>query len=170
MKQIMNNKYIKCTKFQSENELYSFLGKYKEKQQLFINNINENKYYFSLTCYHSLLDEIQYILSFNSDSESFQFLLWETTSQIVLYTGTDLYLIDENFKSRKIIEYMSPLIGLLITPINNLIVLEEISLKIINKTGEIILKEQFDLIEDYKIIDDKLHLQTEEGKKIIRIF
>lgn len=170
MKLIMNNKYIKCTNYQNENELYSFLEKYKEKQQLFINYVNENKYYFSLTCYHSLLDEIQYILSFSSDNKNFELLLWDTTSQIVLYTGTDLYLIDENFKSRKIIEYMSPLIGLLISPIDNLIVLEEISLKIIDRTGKIILKEQFDLIEDYNIIDDKLHLQTEEGIKIIRIF
>lgn len=170
MKLIKNNQYIKCTKFQDESELYSFLEKYKNKKQLFINNTNENKYYFSLASYHSLLDEIEYIISFSSDTEQFEFLLWDTTFQIVLYTGNDLYLINENFKIRKVIEYMSPLIGLLITPINNLIVLEEISLKIINKEGEIILKEQFDLIEDYKIIDDKLHLQTEEGIKIIRMF
>lgn len=61
MKQIINNQYIKCTEFQVINKLHSFLQTYKGKKQLFINNINENKYYFSLICYHSLLDEIEYI-------------------------------------------------------------------------------------------------------------
>ncbi len=168
MKQIINNQYIKCTEFQDINKLHSFLQTYKGKKQLFINNINENKYYFSLICYHSLLDEIEYILAFSSDTANFEFLLWDATSQIVLYTGTDLYLIDENFKYKKIIDYMSPLIGLLVTPIGNLIILEEVSLITINREGEIILKERFDLIEDYKITNDKLYIQTEEALKIIQ--
>lgn len=170
MRQIINNRYIKCINHHSKNELFLYLDNYNKKKQLFINNTNETKYLFSLVCCHSLLNDIEFILSFSSDYKSFDILLWDTTCQLVLYTGANLYLIDEQLKIKKYLDYMSPLIGLLITPLNNLIILEEISLKIMNPNGEIIHEEQFDLVENYKMKEDKLYIETEDGLKIIRIF
>lgn len=170
MKQILNNRYIKSISFQNKNGLDLFLNNNKVSKQLFIDTAYEDKYHYSLICHHSLLDEIEFILSFNSDNDSFDILFWETTSQLVLYTGTNLYLINEKLEIQTHLEYLSPLIGLYITPLNNLVIFEELSLKIMNFKGEIITNENFDLVENYEMKDDKLYIHTEEGMKIIKIF
>lgn len=73
-----------------------------------------------------------------------------------MHTGEYIYFINNDLKINRFHKVFDPLVGLYITSENNLLILNEISLNIINSNGEILISENFDLIEDYEISGEVL--------------
>jgi hypothetical protein len=77
------------------------------------------------------------------------FLFWNNT--LVLGTGKNIYLIDENLNVKTSLDVTTPLIGLYLVNNEKLLLLEESYVRVVNYNGEIIKSELFDLIENFNI-------------------
>lgn len=165
MKQVINNIYLKCVKFNLLEELSCFVREQKVENTLFLDDKNGNDYYCYIA-YHSLTSEKLFLISFCSDEEedNLNLLFWNEYKIIVLYTGNDTYLIDDKLNVVSMFRNITPLVGLYLLNTNRLLILEEISLKIINARGEILKSEDFDFIEDFVIKDYQLTICTDQGE------
>mgnify|MGYP003429414724 CR=1 FL=1 len=168
MKQVIKNTYIKGFRFSSEEEALTFLKNQKAERSLSLEDTFGDSYY-CYVCYHSLTRERQFVLSFSSDEseDNLNFLFWD--NMLVLDTGKNIYLIDENLNIKTSLEITTPLVGLYLISNEKLLVLEEAYMRIINYNGDIEKAELFDLIEDFSINDNLLSIQTSEENKVIEL-
>ena len=171
MKQIVKNRYLKVFKFSSTRDLETFLIEQNVKELLSIQDENEDNYYCCIS-YNSLTCEKQFVISFSStkNEEDLNFLFWQEHDLFLLDTGKYVYLIDGKLAVIASFEITTHLMGLYLTNNNNLLILEEASLKLINSQGKIVKDEIFDLINDFSIKDDILSIKTyDDGTKIFEI-
>jgi hypothetical protein len=168
MKQIIENKYLKGFKFLSPEESLAFSNNQKAEKYLSIEDSFGDNYY-CYVCYHSLTKEKQFVLSFSSDEseDNLNCLFWE--SLLVMDTGKNLYLIDENLNIKAYLEITTPLIGLYLINKEKFLLLEEGYMRIIDCNGQILKSESFDLIEDFSIKNNLLSIQTSEENKVIEL-
>lgn len=168
MKQINGNIYIKVFKFDSSQELSTFVRNQGAEKNLSIDNAFGSNYYCYVG-YHSLTRDKQYVLSFSSDEseDNLNFLCWD--GLLVLDTAKNIYLIDESLNIKASIEITTPLVGLYLINKEKLLILEEAYLRVINYKGEITKTEVFDLLEDFSIKDNLLSIQTSEESKVIEL-
>ena len=170
MKQIFNNRFVKSFGFSSYREATAFIENQKYIKILNLDDSYGDKYYFYF-CFDSLQQETYFILSFESDfqEEDLNFLFWDTANLYVLDTGNNVFLID---KALNIISSYETtiLIGLYLTNNDYLLILEEFSMILINKVGQLLKRVNTGFIEDFKIKDDKLYIKTENENKVIELF
>lgn len=168
MKQVFNNSYIKAFKFTSSQEASTFASNQGAKKVLSIDDTFGDNHYCYVT-YHSLTKQKQFVLSFSSDEneDNLIFLYWD--SLLVLDTGKNIYLIDESINIKASLEITTPLIGLYLVKKERLLVLEEAYMRMIDRNGDIVKAELFDLIEDFSIKDNLLSIQTSEENKVIEL-
>jgi hypothetical protein len=166
MRHIIENRFLKAFTFSSMSELSTFVNSQKAERILSIENALCERYYCYI-CYHSLTLEKQFVISFGSSEseENLNFMFWGNL--LLLDTGEDVYLIDETLKVRATFDITTPLVGLYLINDENILLLQEAYLRVINKEGEMIKRELFDLMEDFNIKGNILSIQTSEEAKVI---
>lgn len=169
MKQIIENRYLKGFRFSSSEEALFFYSNQNAKKTLFIaDTYGENHYCY--VCYHSLTKEKQFVLFFSSDEneDNITFLFWNRL--LVLGAGENIYLIDnEALKISSMFEVTTTLIGLYLVNKEQLLLLEEAYMRVVDRTGKIVMDEKFDLIEEFSIEEGFLQIQTSHQNKIIKL-
>lgn len=170
MKIIFNNKYIEIFKMESFREFSIFVNNQNIKKKISLNEPYGDHYYCYIF-YDSLTKEKSCIVDFHTDQpeKNLNLLIWKNTSFLVLDTGMNLYLIDNEFNVKTSFEILSPIIGLHITSGNNLLILEEASVRVIQSNGQIIKTELFDFIEDFNLQEDILSIKTNVGSKVFKL-
>ena len=168
MKQIIKNIFIETYKFNSSREASTFLSNQVAEKILSLND-SYGDYYYCIVGYHSLTLEKKFVLLFSSDEkeDNLNFMFWDNS--LVLDTGRNIYLIDENLDIKVILEVFTPFRGLYLINNEKLLVLEDIYLTIINYDGDVIMQESFDFIENLSIQDNVLSIQTSEGNKVFQL-
>ncbi|WPQ66290.1 hypothetical protein SIO70_15625 [Chitinophaga sancti] len=168
MKQIIENRYLKAFGFSSVEEATTFYNNQKVERSLSIEDGSGDNYYCYVCC-HSLTREKQFVLSFSSDKseDNLNFLFWN--SMIVLDTGRNIYLIDENLSIKTSFEITTSLVGLYLINDERLLLLEEAYMRVIDYRGQILKSELFDLIDDFSIKGNVLSLQTNDNNKVIEL-
>ena len=166
MRQVIYNRFIELLKFRSYKEISTFIANQTIKNILLLEESYGDTYY-CYTGYHSLTNERQFIISFNSDEDesNLHLLFWLSAELLVIETGKAIYCIDNKLNIKYRFDFITPLIGLYVTNANNLLILDCISLKIINPKGTILQDDSFDLIEDFSITDSYLSIKTSEGNR-----
>lgn len=170
MKQIIENRYLNGFKFSSSEEASTFFNNQNAKRSLSIEDTFGENYYCYIS-YHSLTKEKQFILCFSSDDSegNLNFLFWDDQKMLVLDTGKNIYLIDDNFNIKASFEITTPLIGLYLINKDKLLLLEEAYLRVIDCEGKISKSELFDLIEDFNIKGNVLSIQTSQENLIFKL-
>lgn len=168
MKQVFNNSYIKVFKFTSSEEASNFANNQGANKVLSIDDTFGGIHY-CYVAYHSLTKEKLFVLSFSSDENEYNlnFLYWDNS--FVLETGKNIHLIDETINIKASLEVTTPLIGLYLVKKERLLVLEEAYMRMIDRNGDIVKAELFDLIEDFSIKDNLLSVQSSEENKVIEL-
>jgi hypothetical protein len=166
MKQVFKNRVIKAYVFNSYEELSTFKSNQQIPNFLELDNTFGNLY-ICYICYDSLTQKKIFSISFSSDSSEEQlfFYAWQESKLMVVDTGREIYLIDNELRIVASFDITSPLIGIHVTKPNNLLVLEEASLKLIDFEGKILMNSMFDLIEEFDINDNILSIRTAEESK-----
>ncbi len=170
MKCIIENLYFKSYHFTTKQEALFFLNQQKTKKYLFLDE-TDGDHLYCYTCLDSLTNEVRFLIFFYSYKleETLNLLFWPREDILVLDTGGYIYLIDIKLNIKTSINIVSSLVGIyLITP-KELLVLEEISMKIIDFNGTILKEEFFDIIENFSINGDILSIQTEHEIKHIKL-
>jgi hypothetical protein len=126
-------------------------------------------YYYCYIGYNSLSSEKLFTISFSSDEkeDNLNFLFWDKAGLIVFDTGRKLYFIDDKLDIKHDFEITLPLIGLYLTEENNLLVLEEASFRVLNSSGQILKRELLDLIIDFSLENNYLHIVTIDGERVV---
>lgn len=166
MKQIVNNKYIKVYRFSSNEERTIFFNNQNiEKSHSIKDSFGEN--YYCFVCYHSLTQEKEFALIFESDEseENLNVLFW--SDMLVMDTGSKVYFINKDISFRNSFEITTPLIGIYLINNEKLLLLEETYMRIISDTGQIVNSEMFDLIDDFSIENNLLSIKVGMENKII---
>ncbi len=129
-------------------------------------------YYYCYIGYNSLSSEKLFTISFSSDEkeDNLNFLFWDKAGLIVFDTGRKLYFIDDKLDIKHDFEITLPLISLYLTEENNLLVLEEASFRVLNSAGQILKSEElFDLIIDFSLENNNLHIVTSDEERVFRL-
>lgn len=162
MKQIVKNMYVKRYKFATFLEMNIFIG-----NQISINNLVLDEefgdIYYCFVFFHALTQEKLFFLSFSSDEEdNMSVLYWDEEDLLVIYPGKKIYLLDTQFQLQTSFKTYTPLIGLYLLPDKKkLLVLEEISIRVIDSHGKVLREENVDFIENFSIDEDQLLIETE---------
>ena len=161
MKQITNNRYVKPFRFTSSREISDFIKNQGNVKFLYFEETYGDNYYCYIF-YNALTKEKLFILSFRSEEieENLNFLFWNENKLFVLDTGNYIYLIDNKLDIVKKIDVNTPLIGIYLTHKNDLLLLEEASLKLIDSKGNILKEKLFDLLEDFNLENEILSICT----------
>ncbi|WP_438422231.1 hypothetical protein [Aquimarina macrocephali] len=169
MKVIINNRYIKSYKFNNQIEFNRFIENQDIHKKLILNESKDN-FQYCYICYDSLTSDKLFLLSFSDDSdgENMIFLFWDDKKLFVIETGDNIFIVDENMIIITSLNIITPIIGLFITTSKNLIILEEATMRLVDSDGKVLINEQFDLLEDYNLDNNKLYLKmmNEESKVI----
>lgn len=170
MKQVLKNRYVKAYKFSSSQEASVFISNQKTNNILSLEETFGDNYY-CYVCYHSLTSEQEFVISFCSDEkeDNLSLLFWDDSNLLAIDTGRNLYLIDDEMNIKSSLDITTSLIGLYLTGGNNMLVLEEASLRLVNSVGQILKDELFDLIEDFSINNGQLSIHTSEGNKVFEM-
>lgn len=168
MKHIIQNRYFKGTSFLSSEEALIFLNSQETNRKISLDETFGDNYYCYVCC-HALTQEKLFALSFSSDEreDNLIFLYWNNL--IVLYTGKNIYLIDEVVNIKVSLEITTSLVGLYVINDERLLVLEEASIRIINSKGEVVKNKLTAFIENFTIKDNVLRILTEEDNDVIEL-
>jgi hypothetical protein len=162
MKQIFNNRYLECIRFGSTQEL----KQYWAAQDIRKISIDEMSGEF-LQCYiirNGLTESKEGVIFFSSDIDVDKLIvLFYGNDFVVLENGKSIYMIDFNLAIRWVIEISSPLISLFVTKVQNLLILEEGSVREINYLGKVLQSKLLDLVENHHLENDILTLETESS-------
>lgn len=163
MMQIFKNKFIKTYAFNSYDE--SMVFERNQSVDLFLTlDGSFGDRYFYYVCFDSLTQEKLFYISFCSDmkEEELVFFHWHESKLMVIDTGKEIYLIDNELRIVANFEITSPLIGLHLTNENKLLILEEASLRLIDFEGKILMNSMFDLLKEFRIKENVLLIRTAE--------
>jgi hypothetical protein len=171
MKIICNNIWTTCFATKSYRELSEQIIKHENNKIIVLNEDKKGIYYYCICGNDSLTQKNIFSLVFASDYEenNIFFLTWDKL--FIISTGTELYFIStEHIKVNTSLSLFSPLIGLYITQENNLLVLEELSCKILSRTGKVVSEDYFnDVIEDFKLQDNMLFIKIDNELHTIKL-
>lgn len=169
MKFIMNNMYIKPYSFGSYRDFALFIDKQK-LQGLKLEKSYGDKYYCYLVC-DSLTHEKLLGINFESNYEQkdLNILFWSSKNLIVIETGMYFYVLDETMRIKYSFEAQAPLISLYITKKENLLVLEEASLRLIDSKGVVLKEELFDFLDEFTLKENQLFLIIDGDKKSFKL-
>ncbi len=157
---------VRVFTFSSFQERKVFLSNQETKNVLSIDETFGDNYLCCI-CYHSLTNEKQFVLSFNSDEdeENLNFLFWDKHKTCILDTGRCIYFIDDLLNPVASFELTTPLVGLYLVEEDKLLLLEEAFFRVVNFRGTLLKSASFDLIVDFSIDNNKLTIQTSKGSQ-----
>ncbi len=171
MKIICHNLWISFFVTKSYREFTDQVIAKKVDKNIDLDKDKNGIYYYCIWGKDSLTQENKFSVTFSSDYDenSISFLVWDKL--FILSTGAELFFIDSNSMEIKcLFAFFTPLIGLHITKDNNLVVLEELSCKILSCEGKIIKEYQFkDTIEDFYLKEDCLNITIADEEVAIKI-
>jgi len=170
MRQIFKNRFIKPYFFGSSNELSRFVRNLGEVKELWLeDSVGAN--YVCYVCRESLSGEVIFCLSFCSEEEvnDLNLIHWSKANLMVVETGKTVQLINEDLIVIKVLDLTYPVIGFQITPMNNLLVLEEGSMRLVDFEGKVLMEKVFDLIEDFELDGNTLIVKTAEGIESVKL-
>jgi hypothetical protein len=170
MRQIFKNRFIKSYLFRSADELSRFIQNLGSVKDLWLDDsIGEN--YICYVCRNSLTRKVLFCLSFCTESQEddLNFIYWHDSKLMVIETGKWIYLINEDLSIIKSLEITSPIVGLLITNGNKLLILEETYVRLVDFEGTVLMEQLFDLIEDFDFNGNTLTVKTAEGTEVVRL-
>jgi hypothetical protein len=170
MKHILGNRYVKVYRFTTSQEATFFVSNQKINNILSLEDTFGDNYYCYIG-YHSLTSEKLFTISFSSDEEeeNLSLLLWPELNLVAINTGRNIYLVDYEMNIKSSFDISTTLIGLYITKGNNMLILEEASLKLVSSSGKILQDELFDFIEDFRIDNCRLFIHTSIEDKVIEL-
>ncbi|WP_243018428.1 MULTISPECIES: hypothetical protein [Candidatus Cardinium] len=166
MRQVICNRFIELLKFRSHKEISTFISNQTISSILLLEE-SFGDIYYCYAGYHSLTNQKQFIISFNSDEDesNLHLLFWLSAELLVIETGRMIYCIDNKLSIKYHFDFITPLLGLYVTNTNNLLILDCMSIKIVTPQGVIVQDDSFDLIEDFSITGSYLSIKTSEGSK-----
>ncbi|MCC5945593.1 MAG: hypothetical protein JJT94_11715 [Bernardetiaceae bacterium] len=170
MKMIFKNKYVKFYQFNSEAEFKTFVTNQGTINKLILEE-QGGEFWYCYVGYDSLTSDKLFIIGFDSDSkqEELNLLLWTNSNLMVLDNQNEVFIVADNMELIASYTIVTPLIGFYITESNSLLILEEAAMKLVSQNGDILKNEQFDLLDDYQIIDNQLCIKVGTVNKIIEL-
>jgi len=170
MKIIFENRYIVYHVFDYEHEFNTFINNHGTTKKLIL-GAQGGKYFYSYVCHDSLTSDKLFMIGFDTDveKEELHFLIWKNNHLIVFNNGSETFLINDKMEILMSFFNTTPLIGFHITKSDSLLVLAEAELKLVSKAGDILMNEQFDLLNDYYIKDDKLYIKNDFMDRVVKI-
>lgn len=161
MKVIYNNTLISLLVTKSYREFVEQITKQETNKIVALNENNNGIYYYCILGKDSLTQQNMFSMTFSSDCEESNicFLIWDKL--FIVSTGSAIYFVhSERIEIETSFNFFAPLVGLHLTKGNNLLILEELSYKVVSCKGEIVMESQFDdIIEDFNLKDEILSLK-----------
>jgi hypothetical protein len=170
MKQIVKNRIIKAFSFRTLEEQSVFSRNQGPLKDLWLGGSN-GEYYISYQFCDSLTGKALFLLSFcgeKSDGE-LNLLQWIESKLIVTETDREIHLINEDLSIIASLDITTPLIGFHLTAGNNLVILEEASVRLVDFEGKIIMEELFDLVESFSLDGNVLIITTDGETRRIEL-
>jgi hypothetical protein len=166
MQQIIKNRYLKATSFNSHNELNEYVKNLKVKNGLDLKD-SFGDYYYCYSFINSLTSENEFWITFSTDEkeENLSILLWDAMDLFILNSGVKIYFIAQDLTIINSFDITSPLVGLQVLNNDKILILEEATLRVISSNGKIEQEELFDLILNFHLEGNKLSITTEEYEK-----
>ena len=159
MKTMFENKYVKSHQFGSKEEFITFFANQEVAKKLLVEG-RGGKFWHCYVGYDSLTSDKLFVIGFDGDTsqEELNFLYWSKCNLIVFDNGNEVFIV--NWAIELIARYaiITPLIGFHVTNSNSLLILEEAAMKLISQSGEILKHDQFDLLDNYYISGNQLHI------------
>ena len=170
MKMIVKNKYVKSHQFDSEAEFKTFISNQDVAKKLILEE-QGGEFWYCYVCNDSLTSDKLFTIGFDSDTnqEELNLLYWSESNLTVLDNGNKIFIINDDMEMVASFPIITPLIGFYVTESNYLLILEEAAMKLISPSREVLKNEQFDLLDDYHIRDNKLHVRMDEVDKVIEL-
>jgi hypothetical protein len=170
MKQIFGNRFVKAISFRTYEEWAYFSNNHSSVKNLWLES-SDGEYYISYVFCDSLTKRPFFILSFCCESmeSELNLMLWDKSKLIVVETDTQIHLVNEEPSVIASLDVTSSIIGFHLTQANNLLILEEAYLRLIDFEGKILIRELFDLAEDYTLEGNMLIIKTAEERKRINL-
>jgi len=170
MKVIFENKYIKSYKFNSKGEFKTFFSNQEVGKKLLIEE-HSGEFWYCYVGYDSLTSNKLFAIGVDSDisQEDLSFLYWIKNNLMVFDNGNEVFIVNDKIRIIGRYTIVTPLIGFYITESNHLLVLEEAAMKLISENGKMVKNEQFNLLDDYYICNNRLHIKIDVVDKIIEL-
>ena len=110
-------------------------------------------------------------MTFNSEENehNLSFLFWDEQGVVVLDTGREVYLVDDNLNLVISFDISICLIVFYLINEDRLLVLEEASFKLVTSKGQLLMEESLDLIEDFSFKDNILFIQTSQESRTLQL-
>lgn len=169
MQLIFDNKYVRSYRFKTKKE-FSFFFDHQHVTPKLILEEQGGEFWYCYVGHDSLNSNKLFAIGFDSDTsqEDLHFLYWPKSELIVLNNASEVFIINDAMKEVAKYNLIAPLIGLHITQSNTLLILGEITMKLILPNGEVLKEEWFDdLLDDYQIIKNQLHIEVKGIKRVI---
>lgn len=171
MKTICNNKWISLFVTQSFREFEERMAKQKNDKIITLNQDKNGIYYYCIDVKNSLTQENIFSITFSTDYEenNISFLIWDQL--FIVSTGAGLYFVNSiDIKMEASFELFSSLMGLYVTKGNHLLVLEELSCRILSSKGDVLGDYQFnDIVEDFNLKEDVLFIKINSDVIAIKL-
>ena len=170
MRHVFKNRFIKSYLFRSADEQSRFVQNLGMVKDLWLDDsIGEN--YLCYVCRDSLSRKVLFCISFCTENqeEDLNIIYWHESSLMVIETGKRVYLVNEDLFIINSLDVTSPIVGFLITNTNNLLIMEEASVRLVDFEGKILLEELFDLIEDFDLNGSTLTIKTAKETEVLRL-
>lgn len=165
MKIITNNSYFEVNNFKVFEEANTvFEGQKSINKAVLKDTFGQN--HQILNIYDSLTSKRLLSIKFSTDKpfDDLICLYWAKFDRIVLETDKLIYMLSTNGKIIANVETYAPILGLSIVN-QGLLLLEEVSVKIINQEGVILRNIPTDIIVNYSLDNDNLKITTIEDNE-----
>ncbi|MBL8183411.1 MAG: hypothetical protein JNK51_00660 [Blastocatellia bacterium] len=166
MKQIFQNRFLRSMQFSNSREELAFLNQVPVERVLSI-DLDDGQNPICYIGYDSLTQDIEFVLSFRSESneEDLNLIFWQ--DRIVFDTGRSVFFVSYELELKASLELTTPLIGFHLVSDNELLILEEAFMRVVNKNGLVLKSESFDLVTRTTFEKNRLVLQTESGQRTL---
>lgn len=167
MKQIFQNRFLRSIQFSNSVEESAFLDKIPTDRVLSIDTHDGQNPICYIGC-NSVTQDVEYVISFRSDSNEEDLNLAFWADRIVIDSGRMVFVITNELILRASLELTTPLIGFHLISENEMLILEEAFMRIIDKEGRVHRSESFDLITRTNFEKNRLVLITDSGERTLR--
>jgi len=171
MKVIFGNKYVRCHQFGDKRDFDKFFSNQNNLLGKLLLDEQGGEFWYCYLIHDSLTSDKLYAFGFDSDEshDRLNFFYWKEENLCVFDNGSMIFIVDESMNILNTFDIITPLIGFYLTDSGSLLVLEEASMKLIGSNGAIVKNEQFDLINDYHVSDNALHITMDSTDRIISL-
>jgi hypothetical protein len=160
MKQIERNSYFRSFDYNTEHEALMFVKNLNTLKHLHLSESFGDRY-FCYVNYDCITKEKQFVISFGTYEKSDNLKLMWWNKSLLVDTGSEIYLIDENLHIKVKLDIYASFIGFFLINESMCLCLGEINLWIINMEGEILRSESYHLINSLEFSENDLTIKAE---------